>query len=210
MPRLSSSQKQFLIRAAQTYAKHVEKASSYLAERGLSLEEVSQFHLGVVEETLPGHEQYKGRLSIPYMTRSGIVDIRFRSLDNSEPKYLGLTGAETTLFNVNALFTADKYLCVCEGEMDTITMAAKTEHPTIGAPGAASWKQHYTRILEDFDVVLVLADGDEAGLEFGKRIQRTSANVRILQMPDGEDVNSVVRKQGPEFINNHVRDALGS
>ena len=54
------------------------------------------------------------------------------------------------------------------------------------------------------------ADGDEAGLEFGKRIQRTSANVRILQMPDGEDVNSVVRKQGPEFINNHVRDALGS
>jgi DNA primase len=59
-------------------------------------------------------------------------------------------------------------------------------------------------------VVLVLADGDEAGLEFGKRIQRTSANVRILQMPDGEDVNSVVRKQGPEFINNHVRDALGS
>jgi len=169
MPRLSSSQKQFLIRAAQTYAKHVDKASSYLEERGLSLEEVSPFHLGVVEETLPGHEQYKGRLS-----------------------------------------TADKYLCVCEGEMDTITMAAKTDHPTIGAPGAASWKQHYTRILEDFDVVLVLADGDEAGLEFGKRIQRTSANVRIIQMPDGEDVNSVVRKQGPEYINNHVRDALGS
>lgn len=161
-------------------------------------------------EVLPGHEQYKNRLSIPYITRSGVVDIRFRSLDNTEPKYLGLTGAETTLFNVNALFTADKYLCVCEGEMDTITMTAKTSHPTIGAPGAASWKQHYTRILEDFDTVLVLADGDEAGIEFGKRIQRTSANVRIVQMPEGEDVNSVVKRNGPEFIDSLVKDALGS
>ncbi len=53
-------------------------------------------------------------------------------------------------------------------------MATKTQHPAVGAPGAASWKTHYSRIFEDFDVVLVLADGDEAGLEFGKRIQPTN------------------------------------
>jgi DNA primase len=206
--RLSVSQKEFLIRAAHLYAKNVDKALPYLEERGLSPQDVSPFHLGVVVEPLPSHEQFIGRLSIPYITRSGVVDIRFRALDNSEPKYMGMTGAETTLFNVESLFKAKNYICLCEGEMDTITMATKTQHPAVGAPGAASWKTHYSRIFEDFDVVLVLADGDEAGLEFGKRIQRAVANVRILQMPEGEDVNSVVLKKGTEYLDERIRQAI--
>lgn len=161
-----------------------------------------------MEEPLPSHEQFLGRLSIPYITRSGVVDIRFRSLDNSEPKYMGMTGAETTLYNVDAFFKAKNYICICEGELDTLTMAIKTQHPAVGAPGAASWKQHYSRILEDFDTVLVLADGDEAGLEFGKRIQRAVANVRILQMPEGEDVNSLVLKKGTEYLDERIKQAV--
>lgn len=206
--RLSASQKEFLIRAAQQYEKGVDKASSYLEERGLSLEDANQFRLGVVVEPLPSHEQFLNRLSIPYLTRSGVVDIRFRSLDASEPKYMGMSGVETTLFNVEAFFKAKNYICICEGEIDTMTMTTKTQHPAVGAPGAASWKSHYTRILEDFDTVLILADGDEAGLEFGKRIQRSIPNGRIIQMPDGEDVNSVVLKKGSEYLDERIKTAI--
>ena len=206
--RLSSSQRQFLLQATQRYASKIELAKDYLANRSLSVEEASIFHLGVVEEPLPGHEPYKGRLAIPYITPSGVVDIRFRAMATEEPKYLGLIGSKTTMFNTQACFVADKYICVTEGEFDCIIMATKTLHPTVGIPGANNWKPHYNKILDDFDIVIVLADGDAAGLEFGKKISRELGNVNIISMPEKEDVNSVITKQGSEWINERIRECI--
>lgn len=162
----------------------------------------------MVEEPLPGHDQYKGRLSIPYITPSGVVDIRFRSMHGEDPKYMGLIGAKTTMFNTQACFIANKYICVTEGEFDCIIMSTKTIHPTIGIPGASNWKSHYTRILDDFDIVIVLADGDPAGAEFGKKIGRELPNVNIISMPEGEDVNSIVTKLGSNWIDERIRECI--
>ncbi len=209
MSRLSNSQKEFLQRSVRVYAQDVGLAEEYLKGRGLTLEDVAPFWIGVVNNPLPGHEQFKGRLSIPYITPTGVVDLRFRSLSDEEPKYLGLPGATTTMFNVNALFYAKKYICVCEGELDTVIMSTKTTHHTIGVPGASSWKPHYTRILDDFETVIVMADGDSAGQGFAQKIIRELSNVRIVQMPEGEDVNSMYQKNGVEFINERIKEALG-
>lgn len=206
--RLSNSQRQFLLQATQRYATKINLAEEYLASRQLSVGEASIFHLGVVDEPLPGHEPYKGRLAIPYITPSGVVDIRFRSMHGEDPKYMGLVGAKTTMFNTQACFVADKYICVTEGEFDCIMMTVKTNHPTIGIPGANNWKPHYAKILDDFDVVIVLADGDSAGLEFGKKISRELGNVNIISMPDGEDVNSMMIKQGSEWLNERIRECV--
>lgn len=164
----------------------------------------------MVDEPLPGHEPYKGRLAIPYITPSGVVDIRFRSMYGEDPKYLGLVGSKTTMFNTQACFVADKYICVTEGEFDCIMMSVKTTHPTVGIPGANNWKPHYNKILDDFDVVIVLADGDTAGLEFGKKISRELGNVNIISMPEGEDVNSTITKQGSEWIDERIRECITS
>ena len=202
--RLSSSQKNFLLQATQRYATKIELAEQYLLSRQLSVEEARVFHLGVVEDPLPGHEAYTGRLAIPYITPSGVVDIRFRGIHNEDPKYMGLVGAKTTMFNTQACFVADKYICVTEGEFDCIMMTVKTMHPTIGIPGANNWKPHYAKILDDFDTVIVLADGDAAGLEFGKKISRELGNVNIVSMPEGEDVNSVMIKRGSDWIDERI------
>ena len=202
--RLSSSQKNFLLQATQRYAAKIELAEEYLLSRQLSVEEAKVFHLGVVEDPLPGHEAYVGRLAIPYITPSGVVDIRFRGIHNEDPKYMGLVGAKTTMFNTQACFVADKYICVTEGEFDCIMMTVKTMHPTIGIPGANNWKPHYAKILDDFDTVIVLADGDAAGLEFGKKISRELGNVNIVSMPEGEDVNSVMIKRGSDWIDERI------
>jgi DNA primase len=164
----------------------------------------------VVVDPLPSHEPFIGRLAIPYITPSGVVDIRFRSMNGEDPKYMGMAGAKTTMFNTNACFAAQKYICVTEGEFDCIVMSVKTGHPTVGIPGANNWKSHYTRILDDFDVVVVLADGDNAGADFGKRITRELPNANVIPMPDGEDVNSVVIKLGKEWIDERVRDCITS
>jgi DNA primase len=208
--RLSSSQRQFLLQATQRYVSKIELAKDYLESRSLSVEEASIFHLGVVDEPLPGHEPYKGRLAIPYITPSGVVDIRFRSMYGEDPKYLGLVGSKTTMFNTQACFVADKYICVTEGEFDCIMMSVKTTHPTVGIPGANNWKPHYNKILDDFDVVIVLADGDTAGLEFGKKVSRELGNVNIISMPEGEDVNSTITKQGSGWIDERIRECITS
>jgi len=202
--RLSSSQKNFLLQATQRYAAKIELAEEYLLSRQLSVEEARVFHLGVVEDPLPGHEAYIGRLAIPYITPSGVVDIRFRAMHNEDPKYMGLVGAKTTMFNTQACFVADRYICVTEGEFDCIMMSVKTMHPTIGIPGANNWKPHYAKILDDFETVIVLADGDAAGLEFGKKISRELGNVNIVSMPEGEDVNSIMIKKGSDWIDERI------
>jgi DNA primase len=208
--RLSSSQRQFLLQATQRYAAKIELATDYLSSRQLSVEEASIFHLGVVDEPLPGHEPYKGRLAIPYITPSGVVDLRFRSMNGEDPKYMGLVGAKTTMFNTQALFAADKYICVTEGEFDCIMMSVKTIHPTVGIPGANNWKPHYIKLLDDFETVIVLADGDAAGLEFGKKISRELGNVNIISMPDGEDVNSIIIKKGSNWIHERIEQCIST
>ena len=206
--RLSNSQRQFLLQATQRYAGTIELAKEYLSSRHLSVEEANIFHLGVVADPLPGHEPYKGRLAIPYITPSGVVDIRFRAMHNEDPKYMGLVGAKTTMFNTKACFVADKYICVTEGEFDCIMMSVKTQHPTIGIPGANNWKPHYAKILDDFEIVIVLADGDAAGLEFGKKISRELGNVNIISMPEGEDVNSMMIKRGSNWIDERINECI--
>ena len=109
---------------------------------------------------------------------------------------MGMPGAKTTMFNSQAVLTADGYICVTEGEIDCITVVAKTNHPSVGIPGANNWKPYYSKILDDFETVIILADGDAAGLEFGKKITRELSNANIVQMPEGHDVNSIVLQEG--------------
>ena len=206
--RLSSSHRQFLLQATHQYASQIHLATEYLATRNLSVDEAQRFHLGVVKDALPGHEQYTNRLAIPYITPSGVVDIRFRAIGNADPKYMGMPGAKTSMFNAQVVLTASDYICVTEGEIDCITMSVKTNHPAIGIPGANNWKPFYSKILDDFDTVIVLADGDSAGMDFGKKVSRELSNVNIVQMPEGHDVNSIVMLEGAEFINERVRKCL--
>ena len=207
--RLSNSQRQFLLQATTEYAQHINQAEDYLATRGLSVEEAKRFHLGVVDNPLPGHEGYKGKLVIPYTTPSGVVDLRFRSIRGEDPKYIGLPGAKTTMFNSQIVLNAEQYICVTEGEIDCITVSVKTNHPAVGIPGANNWKPYYSKILDDFDTVIELADGDAPGLEFGKKISRELGNVNIVQMPEGHDVNSIVMQEGVQFLDEKIRKCLG-
>ncbi len=206
--RLSSSHRQFLLQATHQYASQIHLAAEYLATRNLSVDEAQRFHLGVVKDALPGHEQYTGRLAIPYITPSGVVDIRFRAIGNADPKYMGMPGAKTSMFNAQVVLTASDYICVTEGEIDCITVSVKTNHPAVGIPGANNWKPFYSKILDDFDTVIVLADGDTAGMDFGKKVSRELGNVNIVQMPEGHDVNSIVMLEGAEFINERIRKCI--
>jgi len=194
------SQKELLGLAAKKYTASIYQAEDYLRSRGITMEAARLARLGVVEEPEIGHEAFQGRLSIPYLTKTGVVDIRFRSLNPAvEPKYMGMTGVDTKMFNVLDIEKAENYIGICEGELDTITLSSLVGIPCIGVPGANSWKKHYTRLLADFERVFVFADGDQPGKEFANSLAR-ELPVTVIQMPDGEDVNSSYVKHGANYI----------
>jgi DNA primase len=182
------------------YAGSIHLAEDYLKSRGIPLEVARLASLGVVAEPEAGHEQYVGRLSIPYITKTGVVDLRFRSLNPAvEPKYMGMTGAETRMYNVTDVERASDYIGICEGEIDTLTMARVIGIPCVGVPGANSWKKHYTRLLADFERVFVFADGYQPGTEFARSLAR-ELPVTIVQSPDGHDVNSLFLQEGSDYF----------
>jgi len=196
----SASQKELLGRAAINYAESIYLAEDYLRSRGIPLEVARLAQLGVVARPEIGHEAFQGRLSIPYITKTGAVDLRFRSLNPAvEPKYMGMTGADTKMYNVLDIDKANDYIGVCEGELDTITLSACVGIPCVGVPGANSWKKHYTRLLADFERIFVFADGDQPGTEFARSLAR-ELPVTIVQLPEGEDVNSAYVKFGVGYI----------
>jgi DNA primase len=200
----SALQKELLGRAADKYAANIYQAEDYLKSRGIPMETARLARLGVVVEAEVGHEAYQGRLSIPYVTKTGVVDLRFRSLNPAvEPKYMGLTGADTKMYNVLDIERATDFIGVCEGELDTLTMSSCVGIPCIGVPGANSWKKHYTRLLADFERVYVFADGDQPGKEFASSLAR-ELPVTVVQFPDGEDVNSFYISNGAEAIRQKI------
>ena len=196
----NASQKDLLDKATTKYAGSIFQAEDYLKSRGIPLEVARLVSLGVVAEPEVGHEAFVGRLSIPYITKTGVVDLRFRSLNPAvEPKYMGMTGAETKMYNVLDVERAGDFIGVCEGEIDTLTISRCVGIPCVGVPGANSWKKHYTRLLADFERVFVFADGDQPGTEFARSLAR-ELPVTIIQLPDGQDVNSMFVQEGAGYF----------
>ena len=196
----NASQKDLLDKATTKYAGSISQAEDYLRSRGIPLEVARLVSLGVVAEPEVGHEAFVGRLSIPYITKTGVVDLRFRSLNPAvEPKYMGMTGAETKMYNVLDVERAGDFIGVCEGEIDTLTISRCVGIPCVGVPGANSWKKHYTRLLADFERVFVFADGDQPGTEFARSLAR-ELPVTIIQLPDGQDVNSMFVQEGAGYF----------
>ncbi|APQ41841.1 DNA primase [Mycobacterium phage Petruchio] len=189
-------------------------AEEYLATRGLTApaiaEAVTQFRLGYVEEPLPGHEMYKGMLAIPYLRwapdeRWQVVSLRFRRLDAAEgkPKYLTVPGDTGRLYNTLALLQPDQRIGIAEGEIDALT-ASVAGFPTVGVPGAQAWKEHFREPFLGYREVLILADGDDAGMQFAETVAGVLPNAKIIPMPDGSDVNDLVLSQGVQALKDKV------
>lgn len=175
----------------------------YLTNRGLSERAIQLFRLGWVENPIPGHEEYLGRISIPYLTRAGVVDIRFRANPNdpSRQKYKTIPGHESRMYNTSALMYPAPEILICEGEIDTI-IASMCGYAAVGIPGAGAWKTFYAPLFAYRDVVVVVDNDDTgAGREtFAKKIVKDIPAARLAICPEGHDLNSWYMEAGQEGV----------
>ena len=210
MQKLSQSQKDYLREATSRYHNALPNspASDYLQTRGLGWESiqaaVNRFRIGYVGDPLPGHEMFKGYMAIPYLRWSAdkewaVVSIRFRRLDEGKPKYMTLAGDRPRLYNTMALLKDTANIAITEGEIDAIT-ASVCGIPAVGVPGAQNWQPWFREPFLGYRNVYVLADGDDAGMQFATQVASTLPNSKIIPMPAGEDVNSLVVAKGKDAL----------
>ncbi len=189
---------------------NVTEAEGYLASRGIDLEHASSVGLGVVRNAIAGHEHLTGRLSIPYLTAAGPVNMNFRCIqdhdcrDAGHEKYMTAGGIEANLYGVQFLDRADDYIAVAEGELDALS-SNLAGVPCVGISGANKWKPHWNLVFDGFSRVYVWQEGDAAGKKFGDMLVREVAAIR-LALPPGEDVNSILVKQGPSALRTRIKE----
>lgn len=202
--RLDPSLKNTLQEASLLYAAQVGEVEDYLDSRGIPLETAMRYRLGYVRDPYStSHDLYTGRLSIPYLTRAGVVNMRFRCIeahnckDLRHGKYMGLPKLATPIYNVEALFSKASALVVSEGEIDALVSTELVGVPAIGLPGANGWKSFYSNCLADFREVVVVGDGDPAGREMVAKLTDEIDQSRGVVLPDGHDINSLYLEAGP-------------
>lgn len=208
--RPNARQKAWLGELADRYHEALtEEVLSYLAGRGIDQAAADGFRLGLVTDPDPSHFKYEGRLSIPFITPTGVVSIRFRCLaDHGEQscsdlwhgKYEGLEGEETRIYNVQALHDARDTIGLCEGELDA-AVATSAGLPSVGIPGINNFKPYYYRLFEDFERVILLGDGDAAGRSMVATLSHNMPNAVRRPLPQDHDVTSYVVEFGrDEFL----------
>ncbi len=149
---------------------------------------------------------YQGRLCIPYITPTGVVQLKFRCIEDhsckethKDTKYIGISGVGVHMFNTRAFLIDSPIIAVTEGEIDALTVQAVAKIPAVGFPGTQSMKGFWFRAFTGYQRVLVLADGDKPGRDAAKAIAKQLPNADVVNLPDGEDANSLlINFGGPE------------
>ena len=200
MPSLSW--KRYLEKASRAYHEQLLEANrddslpvgarNYFREHAIDPRIALKYRLGFVGKPLPGDERFVNMISIPYLTPSGVMSLKFRAWAPGGFKYAKHTGDGNRIYNSGIYFDAGEILGIAEGEMDAI---AATEHlgvPCIGVPGVEAWKDHWKSIPKDFTTVFIFGDGDEAGRKYALEMaDMVGWRGRIVQCPEGEDVSSM-------------------
>lgn len=198
----SNGRERYLAQAALTYHTQLRElngdarppVSAYLTDHAvMDWDILGKYQIGYVSAPLQGDARFAGMLSIPYLTPSGVKGIKFRRITVDGPKYGQHDGQAQRLYNTQACFSAGEEIGISEGEIDGIVATERLGVPTVGVPGALTWKDEWNPVWKDFRCVLVWTDGDEPGRTMANRIAETIGwRAHLIFCPEGEDVASMV------------------
>jgi DNA primase len=167
---------------------NVDHAHRYLAERGIDRATAVEFGVGFYAR--PG--LMSGRIVIPiHNGRGEIVAYAGRASDGGVPKYKLPTGFHKSfeLFNLHRVLAAGhKTVIVVEGYFDCMRVHQAGFPGVVALMGASLSAPQESTLLERFDRVILLLDGDETGREGSRTIAaRLSGRCSLatVELPDG-------------------------
>lgn len=203
---LSTSQQETVEEAVGKYhLAATAQAVEWLERRKISTQTADTFRLGVVTDPSPGHERFRGMLSIPYLDKDGIaLTVRFRCIEDHDHrehfhgKYMSIPEDRPRMFNIGAVHRAENEIHVTEGEFDAMILSQLGLH-AVGIPGSQGFAGHHRRMLAGFSRIWVWGDPDDAGADFTNGITRRLRSAKGVKLP-GTDVNDTYLQGGATAI----------
>jgi len=170
------------------------------------------------------YDRFRDRIMFPIRDARGrVIAFGGRVLGVGEPKYLN--SPETRLFHkgreLYGLFEARQALrdiprlLVVEGYMDVVGLSQAGIHWSVATLGTATTGDHLHRLFRLTETVVFCFDGDRAGRQAAWRALENSLpgltegrQIRFLFLPEGEDPDSLVRREGAEKFQARVEEAV--
>jgi len=177
-----------------------------------SLELMSKAGLVASKDAGRFYDRFRSRIIFPiHDYRGQVVAFGGRILGAGEPKYLN--SPETPVFQKGSeLYNLHRarspiakhgHTIVVEGYMDVVALAQNGVDNAVATLGTATTERHLQRLFRLAPSIIFCFDGDRAGRSAAWRALETSLpelaggrQISFLFLPDGEDPDSLIRKEG--------------
>ncbi|PKG54710.1 DNA primase [Halomonas sp. MES3-P3E] len=202
-----------------------EALKQHLSERGIG--EPVQVEYGLLihrEDTGRTYDRFRDRVMFPIRDLRGrTIAFGGRVMGDDQPKYLN--SPETPVFHkgreLYGLYEARQasskleQLVMVEGYMDVVALAQFGIHNAVATLGTATTEDHLTRLFRLVSRVVFCFDGDRAGRQAASRALETALpqmidgrEARFLFLPEGDDPDTLVRREGTEAFQDRVTCAM--
>ncbi|WP_430457166.1 DNA primase [Rheinheimera sp.] len=170
------------------------------------------------------YDFFRDRLMFPIRDKRGrVIGFGGRVLGDGTPKYLN--SPETRLFHkgreLYGLYEARQQqerlamLLVVEGYMDVVALSQFGIEFAVACLGTATTGDHMQTMFRYTPTVVCCYDGDRAGRDAAWRALQSAlpylkdgVELKFVFLPDGEDPDTLVRKEGKEAFVTRLQQAL--
>lgn len=177
----------------------------------------------MIEQDGKRYDRFRDRVMFPIRDRRGrVIGFGGRVLGDQKPKYLN--SPETPVFHkgreLYGLYEAQQAnrklerLLVVEGYMDVIALAQFGISYAVATLGTATTPEHLQVLLRSAPELVFCFDGDRAGraaawkaLETTLPLATGRQQIRFLFVPDEEDPDTLIRKEGNEGFEQRLQHA---
>ncbi len=160
------------------------------------------------------YDRFRERVMFPIRDKRGrVIGFGGRVLGDGQPKYLN--SPETDIFHkgrqLYGLYEAQQSspeparLLVVEGYMDVVALAQYDINYAVASLGTSTTADHIQLLFRVTNNVICCYDGDRAGRDAAWRALETALpymtdgrQLRFMFLPDGEDPDTLVRKEGKD------------
>ncbi len=194
--------------------------TSRLQAKKLSVVAVEQAGLAVKKESGGYYDRFRDRVLFPIYDLSG-REVAFggRILGEGKPKYMN--SPESMIFDKSRLLFGlyqhresirkSRRAIVVEGNFDLLLLAVHGIDNVVAPLGTALTRSHIKSLRGYCDEVVLLFDGDSAGLKAARRsipfFLAEQVEGKVALLPDGHDPDSLVREKGADAILHLVDNA---
>ena len=193
----------------------------FLKSKGYGDDRLRESGLFNVDERHGMYDKFWNRVIFPIMdVNNRVIGFGGRVMGDGKPKYLN--SPETKIFDKSrnlyglnvARTTRRKYLILCEGYMDVISMHQAGFTNAVASLGTALTSGHASLLKRYTQEVLLLYDSDEAGVRAALRaipiLREAGVNSRVVNLRPYKDPDEFIKNLGAEAFEERLEQASDS